>query len=268
MRKYFSLVVILSACLLQCAGPASDGTGKAGKRPITVAVAANVQFAMEELKEAFGQETGIEINVVISSSGKLATQILQGAPYSLLVSANMKYPEALLQKGKAVPPSQVYAYGSLVLWTLNKDIELDSIPDFLLAAPIRKVAIANPRNAPYGEQAVNYLEYYGVYEALQPRLAYGESIAQTNQYIITGAVEAGITAKSAVLSPEMKGKGKWIELPVEAYSPIGQGVVITTYGKEKNPEESQKFFDFLFSEKARRIFGSYGYELPQGEGVN
>jgi molybdate transport system substrate-binding protein len=79
---------------------------------------------------------------------------------------------------------------------------------------------------------------------------------------MTEAVEAGITAKSVVLSPEIKGKGKWIELPAEAYQPIEQGVVITSYGQEKHPEESREFFDFLFSEKARSIFEKYGYSLP------
>ena len=266
MKHLPFLIFTLPLFLLQCTGsnPREQQADKSTKPEITVAVAANVQFAMKELKAAFEQETGIDVNVVISSSGKLATQILQGAPYSLLVSANMKYPEALVQGGKAAGSPQIYAYGVLVLWTLKEGARLDAEPTFLLADSIRKVAIANPRNAPYGEQAVNYFKYYGVYEAIQSKLAYGESIAQTNQYVLAGAVDAGITARSVVLSPELRGKGQWIELPAEAYQPIEQGVVVTAYGQEKRPEESRRFFDFLFSKKAKQVFEKYGYNLPEG----
>ncbi|MCB0577800.1 MAG: molybdate ABC transporter substrate-binding protein [Phaeodactylibacter sp.] len=262
MKKSPLLILALAALLIQCTGSQNQREGNGKRRTITVAVAANVQFAMEELEKAFEQESGIGADVVISSSGKLSAQILQGAPYSLLISADMKYPEALAQAGKAAGTPRIYAYGSLVLWTLNNTIELQPTPDFLLAETVRKIAIANPRTAPYGEQAVNYFKYYGVYDAVQPKLAYGESIAQTNQYIMTGAVEAGITAKSVVLSPDMKSEGKWVELPGEAYRPIEQGVVITSYGQKNHPLESRQFFDFLFSERAQRIFKKYGYSLP------
>lgn len=268
-RQFLSIVrafgiFLLSALLAQCANSPGPEEGKSAKRPITIAVAANVQFAMEELEEAFEKESGIDMSVVISSSGKLTAQILQGAPYSLLVSADMKYPEALANEGKAAGSPRIYAFGALVLWTLNSGINLQPDPHFLLADTFRKVAIANPRNAPYGEQAVNYFRYYGVYEAIRPKLAYGESVAQTNQYILSGAVSAGITARSVVLSPEMKNAGQWVELPAEAYQPIAQAVVITAYGEQNYPEESRKFLDFLFSEKAQEIFEQYGYGLPGG----
>ncbi len=243
-----------------CTSPPGEKEAGAGK--LTVAVAANVQFAMAELKAAFEKESGLSVNVAVSSSGKLATQILQGAPYSLLASADMKYPAALLERGKAANAPRVYAYGALVLWTMKDDIELLADPAFLLGDSIRKVAIANPRNAPYGEQAIRYFEHYGLLDAIRSKLTYGESIAQTNQYIISKAVEAGITAKSVVLSPEMKNTGKWVELPPDSYQPIEQGVVITSYGQEKHPQASQRFYEFLFSEKARAIFERYGYQLP------
>ncbi|MCB0549814.1 MAG: molybdate ABC transporter substrate-binding protein [Phaeodactylibacter sp.] len=263
MKKLLFLAFALSVLSLQCSGSREPEAGKKRARPITVAAAANVQFAMEELEKKFEEETGIEVNVVVSSSGKLAAQILQGAPYSVLVSADVKYPEAVAQEGKAAGRPRIYAYGALVLWTMREALELSPRPDFLLEGPIRKVAIANPRNAPYGEQAINYFKYYGVYEAIEPKLAYGESIAQTNQYILAGAVEAGITAKSVVLSPEMTGKGKWVELPAEAYQPIGQAAVATSYGQDNHPEESSRFLEFMFSEKGRKVLERYGYGLPE-----
>ncbi len=239
-------------------GPAGEG-----KETIRVAVAANVQFAMEELKAAFEAEHGIPMEIAISSSGKLTAQIQQGAPYDILVSADMKYPEALVNSGKAVGPPRVYAYGALVLWTLT-ELEPEAGPGFLLQEQVGKIAIANPRNAPYGEQALRYFDYYGIGGQVAPKLVYGESIAQTNQYILTRAADVGLTAKSVVLSPEMKGKGRWIELPAETYEPIAQGAVITGYGRENHPEGSRLFLDFLFSPGAREIFRRYGYVLPEG----
>lgn len=259
MMKKITFLLAL-ATLAGCT--AGGGTQQAGGS-ITVATAANVQFAMSALAQAFQSQTGIAVQTVISSSGKLTAQIANGAPYDLLVSANMKYPEALLSNGSAVPPAKVYAYGALVAWSLA-GITPEPTPEYLLSSDIRKIAVANPKNAPYGEQGINYLEYFGYLDTLQGKLVYGESIAQTNQYITTMAAEVGLTAKSVVLSPEMAGKGQWVALPAGSYSPIAQGVVITQYGADNHPEACQLFFDFLFSEAAQAIFGRYGYDLPQG----
>ncbi len=231
---------------------------------LVVATAANVQFAMKELEGIYQDETQQEIEVIISSSGKLTAQIRQGAPYHLFLSANMKYPRNLYADDYALDTPRVYAYGSLVAWTL-RDRQLDSTLNFFLDPAVKKVAIANPRNAPYGRQAVNFLRHYGWYDQLQPKLVYGESIAQTNQYIISQACDFGLTAKSVVLSPEMQGRGHWMELPAEAYQPIEQGVVITQRGQQDHPEACRQFYNFLFSEAARNTFRKYGYGLPGPE---
>ncbi|MCB9272593.1 MAG: molybdate ABC transporter substrate-binding protein [Lewinellaceae bacterium] len=258
MKK--SLFFCALALLGWSCGPAG-GEGSSGQETIHVAVAANVQFAMQELQAAFEAESGIKVETAISSSGKLTAQIQQGAPYCLLISADMKYPEALIESGKAIAPARVYAYGALVLWTMA-ELQLDTNPRFLLEPAIRKVAIANPRNAPYGEQAMLYFGHFGITEAIEPKLVYGESIAQTNQYVLTHAADVGLTAKSVVLSPEMKGKGYWLELPAGTYKPIAQGVVVTSYGQQQHPESSRRFLEFLFSPKARDVFQRYGYGLP------
>lgn len=229
---------------------------------ITVATAANVQFAMEELIQAFeAVHPKVKVETVVSSSGKLSAQILEGAPYDLLISANMKYPEYLLEQKVAVGGAKVYAYGILVAWSLTGN-QVRFTPEYLLGKKVGKVAVANPRNAPYGLQAINYLKHYGVFEAVEPKLVYGESIAQTNQYITSEAVDVGLTAKSVVLSPDMKGKGRWLELPVDSYNPIEQGVVMTEYGQAHHPRASLFFYTFLFSDAAAAIFEQYGYQLP------
>ncbi len=228
---------------------------------IIVAVAANVQFAMQDLESAYEQKSGLAIKTVISSSGKLTAQIQNGAPFDVFLSADMKYPDTLYSTGFAEAKPKVYAYGSLVLWTM-KEVDLSQGIKILLNAKTRKIAVANPKTAPYGAEAVKVLKHYQLYESVSPKLVYGESIAQVNQYIFSQVAEMGITAKSVVLSPAMRGKGKWIEIDPAAYSPIAQGVVILKHGSKNHPQASQAFYDFLFSEAAKKILKDYGYFVP------
>ncbi len=255
MRLPFTGLLALLLSIAACAPKEDTPT------TLKVATAANVQFAMQALAEEFRQQTGIKVEATISSSGKLTAQILEGAPYDLLISANMKYPEALLRDSAAVGNIKVYALGALVAWTMN-GVPLQPKPDYMAGENIRKIAVANPKNAPYGVQALNYLQHYGMLEAVEPKLVYGESIAQTNQYILSRAAEVGITAKSVVLSPELKDKGRWVELPAGSYQPITQGAVITAYGAKQHAEASRQFFDFLSAPEAQAIFRRFGYTIP------
>lgn len=233
----------------------------AQQAPLTVAVAANVKYAFDELAQAFKKETGIEAKGVIASSGKLAAQIVSGAPYDVMLSADMEYPQALYNDKIAVTVPKAYASGVLVLWTRNA-LDLDKGVRLLRESAVRKVAIANPRLAPYGREALHVLEYFRLLAAVEAKLVYGESIAQVNQYVDSQSVDIGFTAKSVVLAPEMQGRGKWIEVPRGSYEPIAQGVVILKHGEEVQSESSRKFVAFLFSPQARAIFGKYGYETP------
>lgn len=228
---------------------------------IKVAVAANVQYTFEELQSEFEKESGIQIKPVIGSSGKFTAQIENGAPFDVFLSADMDYPKALEKEGLVYGPVKTYAYGTLVLWTI-KDISLSGNLEILADFSVRKIAIASPKTAPYGRQAVNAMKFYHLYERIHGKLVYGESIAQVNQFITTSSVDLGLTSKSIVLAPNMKDQGKWVEIPREAYEPIAQGVVILKHSRKGNLEEAQKFFDFLFSEKAGNIFKRYGYILP------
>ncbi len=225
---------------------------------ITVATAANVQYAMEELKKAFKRSTGITVHTVVASSGKLAAQIKSGAPFDLFLSANMKYPKYLRQHRFAVNDPKIYAYGSLVLWTL-KPIELDKGIKSLLNPKIERIAIPNPKNAPYGTQTVIAMKNAGIYKKIKSKLIYAESVSQTNQYIVSKAVDAGLTAKSVVLSPKMSGKGKFININPALYSPIEQGVVILKHGQQKKPKATYAFYEFLFSPQGKEIFKKFGY---------
>lgn len=225
---------------------------------ITIAVAANMQFAMKALTHSFAKESGIECDLVISSSGKLTAQIKEGAPYDLFISADMKYPNVLYKAGFAVQKPEVYAYGKLVLWSMDKTI----IPSLaiLKSKLVKHIACANPKTAPYGVATLQVLKHNGMLNFVEHKLVYGESISQTNQFIVSRSAQLGFTAKSVVLSPEMNGKGRWIELNPESYSPIAQGVIII---KRNQTEEmnARKFYDFLFSAKAKNILKSFGYSV-------
>jgi molybdate transport system substrate-binding protein len=233
----------------------------AGNAQITAAVAANVQFAMEDLKTAFKKETGVEVKTVYGASGKLATQIRNGAPFDLFVSADMDFPDSLRAWGYAPEKPRPYAYGKLVLWTL-KDVDLEKGLAALSDTAIGKIALADPKRAPYGREALKALQRSGLAESLKPKLVYGENISQVSQYILTGNVDIGFNAKSIVLAPETQGKGHWKEVDSTLYDRIAQGAVVCKYGTENNPGLSSRFYAFLYSAPAREIFARYGYVLP------
>ena len=227
---------------------------------LTVAVAANVQYAFNDLQAEFQKETGHELKPVYNSSGKFAAQIMNGAPFDVFLSADMEYPEKLHKEGYASAP-KTYAFGALVLWTM-KDLNLARWQDVLAGLSVGKIAVANPRTSPYGRETIKALAHFKLDEILKNKLVFGESIAQTNQYIHSKAADAGFTAKSVVLAPEMKGQGKWIELPKGSYEPIAQGVAVLKHGMQTAPKAAQQLHDFVLSPKARAIFERYGYLLP------
>ena len=251
VMKFYSCFLLLLALLsLQACGPG-------GSPPLRVATAANVQYAMKALSQDFEEKTGIETEVIVGSSGKLTAQIQQGAPFDIFVSADMKYPAKLYEKNFAVTEPVVYAYGKLVLWTLGNDVSLSL--DSLSSENVTHLAVANPEIAPYGQAAVAALKYFNLFESIREKIVSGESIAQTNQFVLTGAAQLGFTAKSVVLAPELKEKGRWVEIDPMSYPPIRQGVVVL-----KNPkgdrEKSQKFFEYLLSAQGRKILAGFGYE--------
>src|SRR4030095_1905953 len=221
--------------------------------------AANVQFVMDELKNDFEKSNGTGVNVILNSSGKLTAQIREGAPYDIFVSADMKYPQELYKSGFAPDSPKVYANGVLVLWTTRTDIKPSPDLKILTSVAIKKIAIANPQTAPYGAAAEEVMRYYNVYDQVKEKLVYGESITQTNQYILSQSADIGFTAKSIVLSDEMKGKGIWIDLDSKSYKPIQQAAVILKHGNETNKEAVRQFYNYLYSERAKNILKKYGY---------
>ena len=218
-----------------------------------------MQFALEDIVDEFKKEHQVEVDIIVSSSGKLTSQIEQGAPFDIFVSANMKYPLHLYEQNLTTKEPVIYAYGQLVLWTLN---EVKPSMESLTNKNIEKIVIANPKTAPYGQASVEVLKKHNVFTAIEKKLIYGESVSQCNQFITTKSADIGFTSLSTVLAPNMKKTGHWIKIDDIDYPPIAQGVVILK--KSKKQKEAQLFYNFLMSETAQNILSEHGYKTSKG----
>ncbi len=229
---------------------------------IKVAAAANVGAVLKELINEFNSiYPNVKVNTNIASSGKLTALISQGAPYDIFMSADMKYPKIVYEKGFAFTRALVYARGSLVYFSLKKR-DFSKKAALLEDGAIEQIAVANPKTAPYGKAAKEALENIGIYEKVKKKFIYGESISQTLTYAFHGA-DIAIVAKSSLFSPGMK-KFKehinWQSVDPSRYLPLNQGVVILKNGAKKR--EAAAFFAFIFSKEAKKIFENFGYEIP------
>ncbi len=229
---------------------------------IKVAVAANVSYAIEPLKKAFNERyPDTEVQVVLGSSGKLTAQIKNGAPYDLFMAANMRYPQALRNDAIAVTDPVVYAQGAIAMLSVKKRDFSRGI-GIIEQKEIDRIAVANPKTAPYGVAAVEAMKNAGLYERVKGRFIYAESISQTVQYATTAA-DIGFIAKSSLFSPKMvrfrQGKN-WSDVDPKLYTPIKQGIVILKSGEGKAGAEA--FYRFILGEQAGRIFKDFGYLVP------
>ncbi|MEZ2414590.1 molybdate ABC transporter substrate-binding protein [Muriicola sp. E247] len=226
---------------------------------IRIAVASNLHYAIDSIVENFENKHGISCEVILGSSGKLYAQIMEGAPYDLFLSADMKYPESLSREGKTLD-LEVFAYGSLVLWTANPAIK-PSI-EILQNEGIKHLALPNPKIAPFGAAALQVLNHYGINDKVSSKLVYGESVAQANQFILSGAAEMGFTSLAVVKSPELSKVGQWILIDADAYEKLPH--VIALINPQNSSEEgSRKFFEYLFSEEGQAILKNFGYSVRE-----
>ncbi|PHI19619.1 molybdate ABC transporter substrate-binding protein [Lewinellaceae bacterium SD302] len=219
-------------------------------RPLVIATAASNQPAMEILLEDFTAASGIEAELVVAASGQLTAQLLAGAPYDVFISADERYPNKLMDVNMIAGKPQVFARGSLVLWSGRDDVKLN--PAELTSG--NRLAIANPKVAPFGRLADSLLRLRPDYsERIQPRLVYGESIGQVNQFVFTGAVEMGLTARSIV---HENSRGRWEPFYPEVTIP--QTVSIIRGNRE---EDGRIFIEYLLGTEAQETLRRAGYSL-------
>ena len=242
------LLVVLVGLLAAAAPPALAGQTQ-------VAVAANFTAPAKEIAAAFKDKTGDEAVLSFGASGQFYLQSQQGAPYQVFLSADADRPKAAVDAGLAVADSRfTYAIGKLVLW--SKSLDLAKGDETLKANAFAKLSIANPKSAPYGAAAVEAMTKLGVYDAIQPKIVQGASIAQAFEFIDTGNAELGFVALSQ-LSGVAAGS-RWL-VPQTLYAPIRQDAVLLKTAADD--EASQAFLAFLKDPEARAIIEKYGYSL-------
>ena len=230
---------------------------------LTVAAASDLNFAFKELIAEYEQSTGTHVKLSLGSSGNFYAQITQGAPFDLYFSADIGYPKMLEEAGLATPGSLYrYAVGRIVLWT-NRSSGLDVSKGIeLLRDPtIKKVAIANPKHAPYGRAAVAAMEHFHLYDQVKDRLILGENVSQSAQFIESGACEIGIVALSLAWAPPMKAAGTYWEIPAEAHPLLEQGAVIVK--SSRHQDSARQFLEFLKGVRGQAIMGRYGFTAPK-----
>jgi molybdate transport system substrate-binding protein len=244
-----------------------SGLAEAQAPKLTVAVAANLQSAMPELQDEFEQLTRAQITTIYGASGNLFTQIENGAPYDVLLSADMEYPRKLVSRHLADGRTLYrYAIGRLVLWTpagTGLDVG-ESGMNAVLDPKVTKIAIANSRHAPYGQAAVEALKYFKLYGKVSSKLVMGESVSQAAQFVESGNAQLGFLPLSLVIVPEMKSKGSYIEVPIEAYPALDQGAVVLA--KARDPVLAGKFIAFLKRPQTVQILKKYGFVEPRNLG--
>lgn len=247
---------IIVLCLLVVAGVNGAVAGE-----ITIAAASDLNFVFRELVAEYEKSTGDRVRLSLGSSGNFYAQIQNGAPFDLYFSADIAYPRKLEEAGLTVPGSLYpYAIGRIVLWA-GKDSRLDLSKGLeILGEPaIKKIAIANPKHAPYGRAAVSAIEQAQVYDRVKDKLVFGENISQAAQFVESGAADIGIIALSLALAPPMQAAGRYWEIPADAHPPIEQGAVVLKGAK--NQERAKVFLSFVQGGEGQAMMKRYGFVI-------
>jgi molybdate transport system substrate-binding protein len=251
VRRPAVIAIFLVVCVSQvCAA-----------QEVTVAAAADLQAAMQEVAVRFQRDSGKPVKVIYGSSGNFFQQIQNGAPFDMFFSANLDYPKKLEDAGLVEPASYYrYARGRIVLWVPKESqIDLNLGLKALLEPAVQKIAIANPQHAPYGQAAVSAMQKAGVYDKVKDKLVFGENISQTASFVVSGTADVGIVALSLALSPNMKEKGRYLEIPADEYPVIEQACVILK--SSRNKESAQKFLSYIKSAAVADLLARYGFDV-------
>ncbi|MFN3709717.1 MAG: molybdate ABC transporter substrate-binding protein [Alishewanella aestuarii] len=225
----------------------------------TVAAASDLRYALDDVIAEFRQtHPDAEFEVIYGSSGKMTTQIINGAPYDLFFSADISFPEKLRKEGFAVTEPAVYAIGRIVLWSSVYDASKLTLAD-LTDNKFRRIAIAQPSHAPYGLRAQEAMQAAGVWQKIQPKLVFGENIAHTAQMAQSGAADIAVIALSLARFPELAQHDYYL-IAEDQHQPLTQGYVVTRHGAGK--QAVLQFARFMETEVAHRIMEQYGFVMP------
>jgi len=253
---------LVTACLL-CSSTLGWAQSRKSAPELIVAAAADLSTALREIAHDYEKKTGASVKLAFGASGSLTQQIQNGAPFDLFFSADMDYPRQLIAAGYADGASLYqYAVGKLVLWVPADsalDVEHKGM-NVLLDPSVKKIAIANPQHAPYGRAAVAAMKHAGLFDRVSDRLVLGENVSQAAQFVESGNAQAGFVALAHALAPEMRGKGKYWEIPAEAYPSLAQGVVVLSHSQRK--KEAAAFAEYIRTKEAVDVLRKYGFAVP------
>ena len=226
---------------------------------VNVAAAANLRYVLEEIKTAYlKQNPKAKVNLTFGASGTLVQQIQNGASFDFFMAADNEFPLKLKEKGLTTGPMSTYAFGKLAIYSTTLDVSKQGL-NVLKSSAIKKIAIANPETAPYGERAVQLLKSQKLYESLKSKIVLGENISQTAQFAFTGNAEIGFVALSLALAPYMAGKGDYYIVPQSMYQPIEQACILIK--TQVLNTEAAKFKKFVLSPNSKAIWEKWGYGL-------
>jgi molybdate transport system substrate-binding protein len=229
---------------------------------LAVAAASDLQAALPIIAAQFERDTGRQVALTFSSSGNIFTQIQNGAPFDVFLSADIEYPRQLERSGLAERGTLYeYATGHIVVWTRN-DSGLDVRRGLaLLEDPgVRRIAVANPEHAPYGRAAVAALRREKLYDKIQAKLVFGENISQTAQFAQTGNADVGIIALSLALAPALKNAGTYFEIPTASYPAVQQAAIVV--GRSQQKALARQFVDALKKPESVRVLREFGFAVP------
>lgn len=247
--------LLVSLLLLVC-------TSHLVSQQLAIAAAADLRPALEEISGTFKAQSGIDLHVSYGSSGNFFQQLQNGAPFDVFLSANIEYPKKLQQSGLIAPGTYYeFARGSIVLMApYDSKIDLTEGLHALLTPAVKKIAIANPSHAPYGQAAVAAIKSVGIYDWVAPHLVMGENISEAASFVLSGAADVGIVAKSLALAPAAAKRAKFVDIPAKNYPPLLQAMIVLK--SSKNQSAAARFETFMRSEPANEILQQHGFDLP------
>lgn len=260
LRAFMIFLLVLASSALSWAN--GSGAGEQAAEPV-VAAAADLKFALEEIARSFRRETGKSVKLIFGSSGTIAAQIRNGAPFQVYLSADEKYVTDLHAAGYTRDAGTLYALGRIVVIApysskLRVDATLQGVAAQLKAGRLKRFAIANPEHAPYGRRAEEALRKAGVWTRIRPKLVLGENVAQAAQFATSGSADGGIIALSLAKSPQLASKGNFAVIPADWHTPLKQRMVLL-----KNAgATAHSFYSYLQAPAARAVLRRYGFELP------
>jgi molybdate transport system substrate-binding protein len=257
LRILFAWLLLSSWLPAWAAKPIQAST--AGPAPLTIAAAADLKYVLDSLVTVFKrQQPQANVTVVYGSSGRFYEQLSHGAPFDLFFSADSDYPRRLQQAGRTAGAPVPYAQGRLVLWSKKLDPRPKGL-NTVLDPQVKRLALANPAHAPYGQKAEEVLRHYKLYDQVKPKLVLGENIGQAAQYAASGAADAGLLAYSLALSPELRRMGRFYLIPATAHTPLQQSYVVLKQASSNATAKS--FTAFIASPAAKAALKKYGFSL-------